>query len=103
MARFTRRGFLTALLAGPAASKAAITSLLHPTRMFDRQTGISIRFVRQYDVVADRLPRRLDVYFHPDAFSMVMAPLDLCQPGDTLFIPAGTYPVHPSLETEAPL
>lgn len=51
----------------------------------DRETGIAIRFIQHYDIDADRLPSRLDVRFHPDAFALAMAPLLEAQRADLLF------------------
>jgi hypothetical protein len=34
-----------------------------PDKAIDRETGISIRFIRQYDVKADQWPQAIDYYW----------------------------------------
>lgn len=58
-----RRSFLLALLAVPFAANA-------PLVCRDAQVGISIRFIRHYD------PTHIGLLLHPDAFAIVMKPLE---------------------------
>lgn len=64
----TRRGFLGALAAlvvakptvqalvpGPAVTRVVAAAV-------DAQTGISLRYVQHYNILADKWPTRLDVF-----------------------------------------
>lgn len=74
MTTTTRRGFF-ARLAGLLGAVVAAHALpedtflfreevnLQPERLIDPGSGMSIRFVRQYDLHADRWPTRLDVLY----------------------------------------
>ncbi len=53
-----RRDFLKALIAVPVATAVALKATPPPTR-----TGISMRFVRHYDIQTDRMPARFDVLY----------------------------------------
>lgn len=66
----TRRDLLRLLLAAPLAAAVDVEQFLWvpspmvtvpamPLRVVDTATGISIRFVRQYDISTDRWPSRI--------------------------------------------
>lgn len=63
----TRRSFLAALVAMPAAAAAFPAPLIAR----DAALGISIRIIQQFD------PAYKGLMLHPDAFSIVMRPLEI--------------------------
>jgi hypothetical protein len=66
----TRRGFLARLIAAPVIAMTVLRAPLHlepiggwPELAPSAQTGISIRFVRDFVIDADRMPNRFDMLY----------------------------------------
>lgn len=65
----TRRGFLARVGAVFVAGRSGLSRPVVPALAFHPQAfemageGLSMRFVRQYDISTDRMPMRLDVLY----------------------------------------